>query len=117
MSDKLHIEIDMFNGELNDVIPALIYLANELVESGTIEVESPVNWNEKKSNSYQVKWRFSEDELSLPFDVDFAYQLNDELKNLKRNISKNKNSAILNLQTRLESCLAENGIGLFVEAD
>ncbi|MDB5478894.1 MAG: hypothetical protein JWM96_1389 [Alphaproteobacteria bacterium] len=111
MSDKLLVEIDMFNSELNDAIPALIFLANELVESGTIEISNPVNWNEKKGNAYQVKWRFSEDELHMPFDIDFLYELNDELKKIKRNISKNKNSAILNLQTRLEACLKENGVG------
>jgi len=113
MSDKLHIEIDMYNGELNDAIPALIYLANELVESGTIEIESPVNWKEKQSTQYQVKWRFSEDELHLPFDVDFAHQLNDELRELNGIITKKEKSAIGSLQKLLENCLRANGLTLF----
>lgn len=117
MSDKLVVEIDMHNGELNDAIPALIFLANELVESGTIEISNPINWNEKKGNSYQVKWRFSEDELHIPFDIDFLCELNDELKRFKKNIPKNKNSAIVNLQACLETCLTENRVSLFDEAD
>lgn len=117
MSDKLLVEIDMFNSELNDAVPALIFLANELVESGTIEISSPINWNEKKGNAYQVKWRFAEDELHIPFDIDFLYELNAELKKLRSNITHNKDSAIFNLQTRLETCLQENGISLFTDAD
>ena len=113
MRDKLLVEIDMFNGELEDVIPALIYLANELVESGTVEISNPKNWNERKGTSYQVKWRFSEDELSVPFDPDFAYQLNHELKTLKANISETDDSAINSLQKSLENLLKANGMSLF----
>lgn len=113
LKDKLLVEIDMFNGELQDVIPALIYLANELVESGTVEISNPINWNERKGNSYQVKWRFSEDELCLPFDADFAHQLHHELKHLKPNITKNGDSAINSLQKVLEAALVSNGMSLF----
>lgn len=116
MSDKLLIEIDMFNGELGDVIPALIYLANELVESGTIEISRPVNWSEKKGNSYQVKWRFSEDELNLPFDIDFAQELKDELNSIKPNIPENKPSAIKDLLKQLEERLSESRISLLADA-
>lgn len=116
MSDKLLVEIDMFNGELDDAVPALIFLANELVEAGTIEINQPVNWNEKKGFAYQVKWRFSEDELRLPLDLDFAQELSDELRELTANISEKGNSAIANLQNSLQMYLDENRIGLFADA-
>lgn len=112
MPDKLLVEIDMHNSELEDAVPALIFLAHELAEAGTIEISRPINWNEKQSNKYQVKWRFSEDELHIPFDVDFLSELNDELKHFK---GKKKNSALKSLQNLLESCLAENRIELFCE--
>jgi hypothetical protein len=116
MSDKLLIEIDMFNGELDDAVPALIYLANELVEAGTIDITEPINWKARKGSDYQVKWRFSEDELHLPLDLDFAQELNDELKKLTANISKKKKSAIANLQSCLQSYLEDQRPELCIDA-
>lgn len=55
MSDKLLVEIDLFNGDVDDAVPALIYLTNELYESGVFEVSNPIQWKEKQGNSYQVK--------------------------------------------------------------
>jgi hypothetical protein len=117
MKDKLLIEIDMHNGELNDAIPALIFLTNELVESPTIEIFEPAAWKERSHNNYQVKWRFSEDELHIPFEVDFVEQLTDELRSLKQDTSNNSLSAIKTLQTHLESLIAKNRFNLFAEAD
>ena len=120
MSDKLLVEIDMHNGELGDAIPALIFLANELVESGTVEISNPVNWKEKTGNSYQVKWRFAEDELSswqISLDADFLFQLNSTLKKIKVNIPENCNSAIENLQNQLESYLADSPLALSADGD
>lgn len=117
MSDKLLVEIDMFNGELNDAVPALIFLANELVESGTIEITQPINWNERVGNAYQVKWRFAEDELHLPLDIDFLYQLTGELETLSHTIPNDENSAIACLKDKLEKCMASVGMSLFSEPE
>lgn len=117
MSDKLLIEIDLHNGQANDAVRALVFLANELVESSTIEISEPVNWNERSNNDYQVKWRFSEDELHLPLELDFVHQLTDELRQLKKTLSRNGQSAIKILQKQLESQLAENRIGLCADID
>jgi hypothetical protein len=115
MSDKLLVEIDMFNGELNDAVPALIFLANELVEAGAIEISQPVNWNAKQGIAYQVKWRFSEDELHLPLELNFVQELNDELKKLTKTISKKGNSAVANLQACLQRYLEEEQPELYAD--
>lgn len=107
----------MHNGSADDAIRALVYLANELVECPTVEIATPASWNERTNNTYQVKWRYAEDELRLPFDIDFVCQLNDELKMLKRNIPENAISAIKTLQGQLETCLAGTYASLFTEVD
>lgn len=117
MADKLLVEIDLHNGSADDAIRALVYLANELVECPTIEISTPARWNERSNNTYQVKWRYAEDELHLPLDVDFICQLSDELKMLKRNIPENHLSAIATLQDQLENCLAGTYASLFTETD
>lgn len=117
MADKLLVEIDLRNSSADDAIRALLFLANSLVESPTVEIAEPIYWNERQSENYQVKWRFSEDEIHVPFNTDFAWQLNNELKTLKKTISKNRHDAIGSLQDRLAHCLAENRIELFEDAD
>lgn len=119
MSDKLLIEIDMNNGELDDAIPALIFLANELVESGTVDLCSPVSWQERSGSAYQVKWRFSEGGDTgdqIPLDAELAFRLNDALKSIRRNIADSSSNAIDDLQSELESHLPRNGFRLLAEA-
>lgn len=120
MSDKLLIEIDMNNGELEDAIPALIFLAHELGESGTIDLCTPVSWQERIGSAYQVKWRFAEDGATgnqIPLDFELAFRLNDALKTITRNISDSDNITIAELQERLESQLPTDRIPLFYEAE
>ncbi|HMQ03536.1 MAG TPA: hypothetical protein PKD26_06445 [Pyrinomonadaceae bacterium] len=117
MSDKLLVEIDMFNGELDDAVPALIYLAHELVEAGVIEINQPVRWNEKTGNAYQVKWRFSEDELHLPLDIDFVSVLRDELESLTATITENHTGAIHSFKEQLDQYLLSCRPLLFVDTD
>ena len=119
MSEKLHIEIDMINGELDDAIPALIFLAHELVESGTIDLCSPVVWQERTGGAYQVKWRFSEGGDTgdqIPLDAELAFRLNDALKSIRRNITDSRRNAIEELQSELESHLPRQGFTLLAEA-
>lgn len=83
MSDKLLIEIDMVNGEAADAVRALVFLANEIVESSTIEITDAPQWRERASDAYQMKWRFAEDAFSswqLSIGVDLALQINDALR-------------------------------------
>jgi hypothetical protein len=83
MSDKLLIEIDMVNGDASDAVRALVFLANEIVESSTIEITDTPQWRERASDAYQVKWRFAEDAFSswqLNIGVDLALQINDALR-------------------------------------
>jgi hypothetical protein len=120
MSDKLLIEIDMNNGELEDAIPALIFLAHELTESGTIDLSSPVSWQERIGSAYQVKWRFAEDgasESRIPLAFELVYRLNDTLKNIRETIPDSENNAMVDrLQNELESCLPTDRIPLFMES-
>lgn len=119
MSDKLLVEIDLYNGEIDDAVPALIYLTNELFESGVFEVTNPIKWNEKQGNSYQVKWRFAEDDFSqaqISLDIDFLFQLNDTLKRVTQNIPENSDNAIENMQKRIERLLENSRINLFAES-
>lgn len=83
MTEKLLIEIDIVNGDAGDAIRALVFLANEIVESSTIEITDSPKWNEKASDLYLLKWRFAEDVLSswqLNIGVDLALQINDALR-------------------------------------
>ncbi len=120
MSDKLLIEIEMNNGELDDAIPALIFLANELVESGTIDLCSPVRWQEKSGSAYQVKWRFAEVGATsdqIPLDTELVFQLNEALKSIRRNIAESNDNAIVDrLQSQLESFLPNDRIPMYMEA-
>ena len=73
----------MFNREAQDGVRALIYLANELSESATIQIGDPTQWHEKRNDEYQLRWRFSEDALSswqVVIDADLAVQLTDALR-------------------------------------
>lgn len=100
-------------------MPALVYLTNELYESGLFEVSNPIKWNEKQGSDYDMKWRFAEDELSasqIPLDIDFLYQINDTLKRVKQNISENNDNAINNLQKRLELLLDNCRTELFSDS-
>lgn len=115
MSDKLLIEIDMNNGDLDDAVPALVFLANELVEAGTFDLSSPVRWKEKNGYAYQLRWRFAEDgELAeqVPLDVELLFQLNEALER----VPKNEDVGIENLRSRLESYLPQNRISLLSES-
>jgi hypothetical protein len=83
MADKLLIEIDMVNGDAEDAVRALVFLANEIVESSTIEITDVPQWRERANAAYQLKWRFAEDALSswqLSIGIDLALQINDALR-------------------------------------
>jgi hypothetical protein len=83
MADKLLIEIDMVNGDAADAVRALVFLANEIVESSTIEITDVPQWRERANDAYQLKWRFAEDALSswqLSIGVDLALQINNALR-------------------------------------
>ena len=72
----------MFNRNPHDGIRALVFLANEIAESSTIHISDPSEWQERKSDQYQLKWRFAEDALSswqVNIDADLALQLRDAL--------------------------------------
>jgi hypothetical protein len=119
MKDKLLVEINLNNGEIDDAMPALVFLTNELYESGVFSVSNPVEWNEKKGNDYNLKWRFAEDELSqtqIPLDIDFLYQLNETLKRVTNNIPENSKNTIEDLQTRLASYIEKSPFSLFADA-
>ena len=119
MSDKLLIEIDMNNGDLDDAVPALVFLANELVESGTFDFSSPIRWKEKNGYAYQLRWRFAEDgELNeqVPLDVELLFQLNEALERVRASIPESENIAIENLRERLGTFLPQNRTSLLSEA-
>jgi hypothetical protein len=83
MRDKLLVEVDMFNREPQDGVRALVYLANELSESATVHISDPSEWYEKRSDEYQVRWRFAEDALSswqVVINADLAVQLTEALR-------------------------------------
>lgn len=91
MADKLLIEIDMVNGDAADAVRALVYLANEIVESSTIEITDVPQWRERANDAYQLKWRFAEDALSswqLSIGVDLALQINDALREAQSSLSR-----------------------------
>lgn len=93
MSDKLLIEIDMVNGDASDAVRALVFLANEIVESSTIEITDTLKWRERASDAYQVKWRFAEDALSswqLNIGVDLALQINNALRIAQSSLGRDK---------------------------
>lgn len=119
MSDKLLVEINLFNGEIDDAVPALVYLTNELYESGVFEVSGQLKWNEKQGSDYELKWRFAESELSesqVTLDVDLLYQISDTLKRFKENIAESEGNAIEKLQKRLESYLSNCRVSLLTDA-
>ncbi|MDX6574860.1 MAG: hypothetical protein QOE96_813 [Blastocatellia bacterium] len=72
----------MFTRNPHDGIRALVFLANEIAESSTIHITDPSQWQERRSDQYQLKWRFAEDALSswqVAIDADLALQLRDAL--------------------------------------
>jgi len=118
MSDKLLIEIDMNNGDLDDAVPALVFLANELVEAGTVDLSSPIRWQEKLGCAYQLRWRFAEDgeQEQVPLDVELLFQLSEALERVTERIPENENVAIENLRSKLSSYLPQNRTSLLAEA-
>ena|SRR5436190_16662436 len=116
MSDKLLIEIEMCNGEINNAVPALIFLAHELSESGTIEINDPVNWKERTGLDYEVKWRFAEDECHIPFDIEDLYDLHRELQIIAGRSAKNQSRTISAFLNKLQSELNERSTELYAEA-
>lgn len=106
MRDKLLVEIDLFNGEINDALPALAFLSNELYEAGVFEVSSAPRWNEKVGHAYELKWRFSEAESSnfqVSLDLGLVYSLIDTLSELNGNIPESKEKAIGAIKSKLEA--------------
>ncbi len=116
MSDKLLIEIEMCNGEAINAVPALIFLAHELTEGGTIEINDPVSWKERAGTDYEVKWRFAEDECHIPFDIDDLFDLHRELQMMTGRMAKNQTRTIATFLNRLKSELDEHSTELFAEA-
>jgi hypothetical protein len=62
MADRLLVEIEMLNDEADDAVFALIYLANSLAVSPTIDIRDDHDWQEHLYDTYKIKWRFAEDE-------------------------------------------------------
>lgn len=91
MADKLLVEVDMVNGDTEDAVRALVFLANEIVESSTIEITDTPKWRERTNSVYQMKWRFAEDTISswqLSIGVDLAVQINHALRTAKTALNK-----------------------------
>jgi hypothetical protein len=106
MRDKLLIEVEMFNREAHDGVRALVFLANELSESATIHITDPEQWYERKSDEYQLRWRFAEDALSsweVVIDADLAAQLNDALRTAQSALNEKKGRRNDNLNSALET--------------
>jgi hypothetical protein len=106
MRDKLLIEVEMFNREAQDGVRALVFLANELSESATIHITDPEQWYERKSDEYQLRWRFAEDALSsfeVVINADLAAQLNEALRTAQQALNEKKGRRNDNLKTALET--------------
>jgi hypothetical protein len=106
MRDKLLIEVEMFNREAQDGVRALVFLANELSESATIHITDPEQWYERKSDEYQLRWRFAEDALSsweVVINADLAAQLNDALRTAQSALNEKKGRRNDNLNSALET--------------
>jgi hypothetical protein len=83
MSDKLLIEVEMANGDAEEAVRALVFLANELIEYSPLEIREPIEWKQKAGDYYRLKWRFSEDALSswqVTLNADLVVQLTDALR-------------------------------------
>ena len=107
----------MFNREAQDGVRALVYLANELAESPTIQITDPTTWHERRNDEYQLRWRFSEDAVSswqVVIDADLAVQLTDALRtaqlalNDRGNQSNDTLSSALHAIERVRSAFTES---------
>ena len=91
LSNDPLVEIDIVNGNATDAVRALVFLANEIVESSTIEITDVPQWRERVNDAYQLKWRFAEDALSswqLSIGVDLALQINDALREAQSSLGR-----------------------------
>lgn len=73
----------MANGDAEEAVRALVFLANELIEYSPLEIKEPIEWKQKAGDYYRLKWRFSEDVLSswqVTLDADLVVQLTDALR-------------------------------------
>ena len=73
----------MANGDAEEAVRALVFLANELIEYSPLEVREPIEWKQKAGDNYRLKWRFSEDTLSswqITLNADLVVQLTDALR-------------------------------------
>lgn len=92
MGDKLLVEIELHNGLVDDALPGLIFLTNEICESGVFEVGARSNWREKLGGDYAMKWKFTEEEEppnAVPVDLDDLFELEALIKKLPSEESRN----------------------------
>ncbi len=119
MADKLLVEIDLINGEANNAIPALVFLANQIYEAGVFEVGPRAIWKEKDEFDYQMKWRLSEDgEFVETIPVEFETLI--DLKNLLSRVStaeETDTERLAYLRGRVEDLVRSANMTLLCDRD
>lgn len=116
MADKLLVEVEIIDNRLEDAVPALVYLANELTENEIIEIATPPAWREKDARGYALKWRWSEDEMQVPFPIDDLWELEQELTVLIGKSSKSQPRILSTFLKHLRSELEERETDLWAKA-
>lgn len=116
MADKLLIEIEIIDQRLEDAVPALVYLANELTENEVIELTSPPAWRQKGGSGYDLKWRWSDNEVQIPFGVDNIWELERELTNLIGPKADKQSPLLTSFLKYLREELAEHTTDMYAEA-
>ena len=109
MSDKLLVEVEMANGDAEEAVRALVFLANELIEYSPLEITEPIEWKQKAGDAYRLKWRFAEDALSswqVVIDADLAMQLTEALRTAQRALNdkgKRRNNTMTSALEAIET--------------
>ena len=119
MADKLLVEIDLLNNEVEDAVPALVFLTNQLYEGGgAFAVGNRSNWNEKKDAvDYEMKWRISgEDEFveTIPVELDTLLQLQTLLANVVANSTPDSERLVF-LRKRIEDLVKSANMTLLCD--
>jgi len=107
MSDKLLVEIDLLNNRIEDALPGLVFLTNELYEAGLFEVGARSNWEEKEGFDYKMKWRCTEEDEfveTIPVEDDFLLQLKSLCSKLNAE-DESSNERKLFIQKRLDDLI------------
>lgn len=96
----------MLKGDAEEAVRALVYLANELIEYCPIEISDPIQWREKISNDYRLKWRFTEDVMSswqVVINADLAVQLTETLRTAQIALTEKRNRRNDTMSAALEA--------------